>query len=1478
MRILSFILIFLPIIVFPANRYWVGGTGNWNSTSHWSTTSGGAGGASVPTSADDVFFNASSFSAGGQTATININASCRNIDFTGATNSPTLAGASNRTLTVSGSLTFIAGMTLSFAGDFTFNGSGTYDITSAGQTFNEDVLFNGTGTWRIQDDFTVSDQIQLQDGTLRFNGHDISCNDLNANISGDNTRTLNFGNSDVTITGYGSETNPALDLRGNTSNLTISSNASSSITFNCSTNNHVYARTGTAAKTIPDLIININSGRRLYFYTGTAANTTDRITFRDITATQCLEFRIGTQTACNVKTIDNITIGDDINYRIYGPNGSTYGTGNLITGNFTIGDDGIGDIYGHYWEIKGNVDYGTDVDCDYHDNVKIEGTFTVASSNSTGLRFRDDVWFEDDVTINGETTLNLENDTNNFKGILDISNDVELSIIMNGNNSHDVVNFEDDVYIGDGSVLYAGDGDNMVFKFHKIDMSDNAKCEMSSGTSVITIGDLSCGSYNTVAFNNSGGATTITGTITASEDCSKWIWFKCVDNTGTANISLSSAHTIDYVVCSDLNITSTNLTNNGGVDMDNNTGITFSSASSSTTFYWIGGTTGNPKTFGNNEYWTNPSNWSQTSGNTGTGNSCIPGPQDNIVFDNSSFTDGTNTDVDVDLRDIACHNMTWTNVANSTTFDNAETETDRSFTVFGNLTFDGSHMTNNFEGTTYFSSHNTTGSTITSNGARFYGAVVFNYSGKTWTIADNMNIEGDGRGDFTIEDGTVTVGSHEISLTDDWHVHSGATFTCGTGTVEFDGRNTNSSYQLITNPGNDHFYDFTVNRQANGGNARNTVRLANEIYIDNDFTITKGRVEDYAYQINGNSSGQLRMGANTRLMVSYNTANRVSEFPTDYTAAHISLHNNSRVYYYSRIAQKVSGVPDYGRLYISNTYNTVKIKTLTEAVQINNHLFVDDYNNFYDNGFQITSTAGKDIRVDNHAFITLGDETHATTFPGGFSDFDLNDGSTIVYNAGVAQTVKGINATNPEDGYYNLIIRDSVAGAVTKTLNANTLIRGDLTIEVNNTFDVDNSNDYDIEIEGNWINQGTFMARSADVTFTGSSEQEITSNSSSFNNIIFNNTDGTGITLQDELTVTNKADFTDGIVNSTSVNLFILNAGTGHANSSDNSFINGPAKKVGNTAFIFPLGKSGHIAEIGISAPSNVNDEFTAEYFYTDPGNYFWDLAHMNNLHHVTSIEYWEVDQTVGSSTPAVTLYWHDGVRSDIQDLTDLRVAHWNTGTNKWDNMGGSTTGAVASGTIASTVAFTSYSPIAFGTTTEDNQLPITLLEFNADLINSQTNINWATESEINNDYFNVERSSDGVEFKKIAKINGSGNSNQYNKYSTIDKNPLYGISYYRLHQVDFNGNSTYSDIRTIYNYTPNNVKIYPNPVIDIVTIEGDEIENIRITDISGKEMTITTKVIDYKNIINCSELSRGIYILNFISNNKIYQEKLIIK
>ncbi|MCU0353457.1 MAG: hypothetical protein MUD08_06915, partial [Cytophagales bacterium] len=80
-------------------RYWRGGTGSWNSAANWSTTSGGVGGASVPSATDAVVFDANSFTAAGQTVTVTAGATCASMDWTGVTNTPTLSLANPLAIT-----------------------------------------------------------------------------------------------------------------------------------------------------------------------------------------------------------------------------------------------------------------------------------------------------------------------------------------------------------------------------------------------------------------------------------------------------------------------------------------------------------------------------------------------------------------------------------------------------------------------------------------------------------------------------------------------------------------------------------------------------------------------------------------------------------------------------------------------------------------------------------------------------------------------------------------------------------------------------------------------------------------------------------------------------------------------------------------------------------------------------------------------------------------------------------------------------------------------------------------------------------------------------------------------------------------------------------------------------------------------------------------------------------------------------------
>ncbi|MBL7762660.1 MAG: T9SS type A sorting domain-containing protein [Chitinophagaceae bacterium] len=137
--------------------------------------------------------------------------------------------------------------------------------------------------------------------------------------------------------------------------------------------------------------------------------------------------------------------------------------------------------------------------------------------------------------------------------------------------------------------------------------------------------------------------------------------------------------------------------------------------------------------------------------------------------------------------------------------------------------------------------------------------------------------------------------------------------------------------------------------------------------------------------------------------------------------------------------------------------------------------------------------------------------------------------------------------------------------------------------------------------------------------------------------------------------------------------------------------------------------------------------------------------------------------------------------------------------------------------------------------------LPVRLDFFNAKQSGEQVKIDWATQSESNSDRFEVERSTNGKDFKVIATIRAAGNSTLTQNYSAIDNNPENGNNYYRLRQVDLDGKFTYSMIKTLKWSTLELVKLYPNPVRNMVNVrftpERNETTAITLFDGSGKTL-----------------------------------------
>jgi len=198
-----------------ADRYFVG-AGSWNTTDTtvWSDTSGGTTGFSVPTSADDVFFDANSGAC-----EITETAECDDLNFTGYTG--TLSG--DDALSIYGSLLLVAGMTYSYTGAITFRATATgKTLTFGGKTTASFSTFNGVGgEWTIQDTWNnTNNEIVLTSGSLATNGQTVTCGDFS--FSNNNIRTLNLGSSTINCTSVVAITTTNLTFSSGTSTINLS--------------------------------------------------------------------------------------------------------------------------------------------------------------------------------------------------------------------------------------------------------------------------------------------------------------------------------------------------------------------------------------------------------------------------------------------------------------------------------------------------------------------------------------------------------------------------------------------------------------------------------------------------------------------------------------------------------------------------------------------------------------------------------------------------------------------------------------------------------------------------------------------------------------------------------------------------------------------------------------------------------------------------------------------------------------------------------------------------------------------------------------------------------------------------------------------------------------------------------------------------------------------------------------------------------
>jgi hypothetical protein len=187
------------------------------------------------------------------------------------------------------------------------------------------------------------------------------------------------------------------------------------------------------------------------------------------------------------------------------------------------------------------------------------------------------------------------------------------------------------------------------------------------------------------------------------------------------------------------------------------------------------------------------------------------------------------------------------------------------------------------------------------------------------------------------------------------------------------------------------------------------------------------------------------------------------------------------------------------------------------------------------------------------------------------------------------------------------------------------------------------------------------------------------------------------------------------------------------------------------------------------------------------------------------------------------------------------------------------------------------------------NPLPVELKSFNAYRNGNEIVLEWSTASELNNDYFTVQRSKDGLEFSSLLDVPGNGTSSEEHLYSAVDDRPFIGTSYYRLKQTDYNGLFSFSKVISVgLNNTASILfDIFPNPsngantYVKILGIDNSVEIQISIRDLLGRNLILieshSGENLERLIPLQIDHLPPGVYLINLASKSGVISKRLVI-
>lgn len=476
----------------------------------------------------------------------------------------------------------------------------------------------------------------------------------------------------------------------------------------------------------------------------------------------------------------------------------------------------------------------------------------------------------------------------------------------------------------------------------------------------------------------------------------------------------------------------------------------------------------------------------------------------------------------------------------------------------------------------------------------------------------------------------------------------------------------------------------------------------------------------------------------------------------------------------------------------------------------------------------------------------------------------------VLGTPGIVTTVKAnstlqagsVEISGITGGTFEAILRCKEAGA-------RVLVESDLTLGTGALLDLQSTlgNSGLLELGGDFINlndQTAFLETYSTVRLNGNADQIISTSAGAevFGSLEVLKTGG-DVLLASPVDIRSVLNLSNGRIQNSASSLLTLMSGSTVTNASDASFVTGPVQKVGNTNFIFPVGKGLFLRPCSLSTISGgTGNAFTAEYIRGHTHLLIGDAVEPA-LDHVSDCEYWMIDRNSVSGNATVTLSWDVSTSCGVTELSSLRVARWD-GSLWLDRGNGGATGTLSNGYIPTAAVQTVFGPWTLASISNENPLPITLLSFDAQAAGSVVNLFWATASEMNNEHFTVERSADGNTFLPLLRVPGAGNSTVTLEYGAVDDAPLQGLSYYRLRQTDYDGTSTLSNVVSVrmnqLSSEPLSVHVGDVSLRAFHSFEAGS--SYSILDMTGR--LVSTGIAEEDDVLNVSVLSlpSGAYVL----------------